>query len=118
MNRFHTLAAFQIGAGIACILIAGCSTTASAPSPDTVFYAASATLNEAEIIATVYATSPGADPTVKAQIKAYDQTAYSAIHPLMEQVQAGQSVLTAAEADAAQSAVTALSTYLTAKGIH
>lgn len=117
MRYVHHLAAAAMIVYGACVL-AGCSTTGSAPTPTEAFYAASATLNEAEIIATIYVQSPGADPEIKAAIKAYDNTAYSAIHPLMEQVQAGQSVLTAAEADAAQTAVTALSTYLTAKGVH
>lgn len=117
MRYVHHIAAAAMIIYGACVL-AGCTLSASAPTPTEAFYAASATLNEAEIIATIYVQSAGADPEIKAAIKAYDQTAYSAIHPLMEQVQAGQSVLTAAEADAAQAAVSALSTYLTAQRIH
>jgi len=101
----------------ACALLAGCASNGSGPSPTEILYAASAALDQTEVAATVYITSPIADPAIKAQIKAYDNTAYSAIHPLVEQAGAGQSVVTAIEAQAAQAAVSQLSSYLISKGI-
>ena len=116
LHKLDLIAASVLVAG-ACLVLVGCTTTGSAPSPTEVLYAASATLDQAEVAATVYAKSPVADAAVVAQIKAYDNTAYNAIHPLVDQVSAGQSVVTAIEADAAQAAVSELTNLLAAKGI-
>src|SRR5258706_7768701 len=102
---------------LAGLALSSCSTSQTAPSPAEILFAASATLDQAEVAATTYAKSPVADRAVVTQIKAYDNTAYNAIHPLVEQARAGQSVVTLAEADAAQYAVSALSTYLATQGV-
>lgn len=96
--------------------VSACS-TASAPSPEATLYAASATLDQTEVAATAYAKSPVADKAVVTKIKSLDNAAYNALHPLVEQARAGQSVVTAIEADAAQAAVGALSNLLISKGI-
>jgi hypothetical protein len=66
----------------------------------------------AEQAASAYETMPTANPAIVTQIKAYDLQAYNAIQPLMAAEQAGTSAVTAAEVEAAEAAVTTLSTYL------
>lgn len=100
-----------------CTTLTGCAGTISGPSPTEILYAASATLDQTEVAATAYAKSPIADPAVVAQIKALDNTAYNAIHPLVDTATSGGSVVTAAEAEAAQAAISALASYLTAHGV-
>lgn len=102
---------------LAGLALSGCSGTSSAPSPTEILYAASATLDQTEVVATAYAKSPVADRAVVTEIKSLDNTAYLALHPLVDQASAGTSVVTALEADAAQAAVAALESYLASKGI-
>lgn len=94
------------------------SVLSSGPSPTEILYAASATLDQTEVAATAYAKSPIADKAVVAQIKALDNTAYNALHPLVDTAASGGSVVTTAEAEAAQAATSALVSYLSSKGIH
>lgn len=98
------------------LLLAGCAGT-STPSPADIAFAASASLDQAEVLALAYAKSPVADPAVVAKIKALDNTAYNAIHPLVDTAKSGGSVVTAAEAEAAQAALGALTSYLVSNGV-
>jgi PKD repeat protein len=106
------------------LAMSGCSwlsstatTTSTTPSPaQTVFTAASA-LSAAELAASAYESLPTANAAVKAQIKAYDNTAYNIVQPLVAAAASGQSVVTAAEAEAAQAAVTTLTNYETSNGV-
>jgi hypothetical protein len=116
MRYVHHLAAAAMIVYGACVL-AGCSSTASAPSPAEILYAAAATLDQTEVAATIYVKSPIADKAVVTEIKSLDNTAYTALHPLVDQVAAGTSVLTASQADMAQAAVAALGDYLTSHGV-
>jgi hypothetical protein len=115
-------------AGLALALLSGCAltsapspatsgTASSDPSPSAIVYAAAASLNQAEVLATAYVKSPVADPAVVQQLKALDNTAYAAIHPAIAAAEAGVSPITQIEAAAAQAALKALTDYLTAQGL-
>lgn len=98
-----------------CLALGACS---ASPTPATALYATAATLDQAEVLATAYVQSPAADPTVVAQIKQLDNVAYAAAHPVTSAAAAGGSPMTAAQAEAAQAALTALTNYLTSNGVH
>jgi hypothetical protein len=96
------------------LALAGC---ANKPTPAQIVFAASSTLSGAEIVASGYESNPAASPAVTAKIKALDATAYSIVQPLVAQAAMGANVVTALQADAAQAAVAALTTYEAQNGV-
>ncbi len=107
----------KVFAGVLIIGLAGCGTT-SGPSPAALLYATSAGLDQAEVGATAYLTSPLADPATKTEIKHLDNIACGAVHPVLDAATRGGSPVTAAEAQAAQAALGAFTDYLVSKGVH
>lgn len=96
----------------AAALLAGC---ANAPI-DTV-----ASLQSSYIAASaaegIYISSGKANPAVVGQAEKYRLPAYNAIEPLVQAEETGTSPVTAAEIEAAQAAIAALTTYLAAQNI-
>ena len=89
----------------------------NAPDASQDAFAAVSSFNAAEIAVSVYEANPAASPAVVAQMKVYENQAYTTVQPIVQQAASGTNVITAAEAAAAQSAVGVLTQYLTAQGI-
>lgn len=104
---------------LAVLALSGCGTTLTTTSSATkTLFAASTALDQAEVIATAYAKSPIADPSVVAEIKVLDNNAYTVLHPLVDEVAAGQLTASQLQANTAQTIVFAFADYLVQKGIH
>ena len=113
----------------ACGLLPGSSTSTtpvvSIQTPATLVFDADSLLAAAETAVATYeslpacpavAGAPCSSPAVVTTIKGLDTTANSAIQPLVVAAQNG-TLITTAEAEASQAAVTALTSYLTSQGI-
>lgn len=102
-----------IATGALCGLLGACALSTSAGQV--------ASLQSAYIAAasaeSVYISSGQAKPAVIAQLEQYRLPAYNAIEPLVKAEEAGTSPVTAAEIEAAQVALSALTTYEAAHAV-
>lgn len=99
---------------LAVLAVAGCAT---APSQATDVAALQSGYLAAATAESLYISSGSASVPVIKQIEAYRLPAYNAIEPLVQAEESGASVVTAAETEAAQAALTALTAYLATQNI-
>ena len=98
----------------AAMILTGCQNTAA---PSDIVFAAAASLNQAEVLATAYVKSPVADPAVVAEIKKVDGQAFAIINPLEQAALANPGSITNANAAIAQTALADFTGILQSKGI-
>lgn len=95
-------------------LLAGCASPTPVASSVAGLQSAYIAAASAE---SVYISSGKASPAVVTQIEKYRLPAYNAIEPLVQAEESGTSVVTAAETEAAQLALTQLTAYLATQKI-
>lgn len=95
-------------------ILAGCTATSSQASTVAALQSAYLAAATAE---SLYISSGKASGTTLKIIEEYRTAAYTAIEPLVRAEESGAAVVTAAETEAAQAALTELTTYLVSQNI-